>query len=174
MAKLTEEEEEPSVTRKGEAEDVTPSLPAQEEWDEQLRREEAAETPGWCDGVTLSNRAVLCHGVIHGSEIQASACKYQSEIPCRSDLSLTHNALEKANVTLITIHVGHALLGTAIDDFLTRNPEFFIRSISSTSGSDGVIQLARHMKPSTRVSFPTLCCGAVLNTHKGACRFVGE
>ena len=175
-AKLTEEEEGLSVTRKGEAKDVTLSLPAQEEWDEQLRREEAAETPGWCDGVTLSNRAVLCQGVIHGSEIQASVCKYQAEDPCRSDLSLTHNALEKANVTLIRVRVpvGHALLGTAIDDFLTRNPEFFIRSIPSTSDLDGAIQLARHMKPSTRVSFPTLCCGAVLNTHKGACRFVGE
>jgi hypothetical protein len=58
----------------------------------------------------------------------------------------------------------------AVDDFLTRHPEFFIRSISNTS--EGVV-LAKHMKPLTLVSVPSASASlrpCIIAKYAGTCR----
>jgi hypothetical protein len=130
-----------------------------------------------CDGGILPGghpiRVFLCHhGISHGSAIlQASVCESQAELPCASDGSLAHDVLDKgAHITLISVPMGHALLGMAVDDFLTRHPEFFIRSISNTS--EGVV-LAKHMKPLTLVSVPSASASlrpCIIAKYAGTCR----
>ena len=115
-------------------------------------------------------RVGLCNGTSDASGIMhASLCEYHVEHSCTPDQSLRHDVLREHNVTLIRVQTSHALLGLAVDNFLTNHLDFSIFSISKSSPSDSVVLLAREPKRRNRVptricpslTWPALCSAGV-------------